>query len=51
MLLVQVYLPVATSPALDIAALSSRPAAIFTQTVPSDTAASQSAISFLTIVK
>ena len=42
-----------TSPALDIAALclSSWPAAIFTQTVPSDTAASQSAISFLTIVK
>ena len=42
--------PTSTSPALDIAALC-LPAAIFTQTVTSDTAASQSAISFLTAVK
>ena len=52
---VGIGMPTSTSPALDIAALclSSWPAAIFTQTVPSDTAAaaSQSAISFLTVVK
>ena len=50
---VGVGIPTSTSPALDIAALclSSWPAAIFTQTVPLDTAASQSAISFLTVVK
>ena len=46
-------IPTSTSPALDIAALclSSWPAAIFTQTVTSDTPASQCAISFLTVVK
>ena len=50
---VGIGIPTSTSPALDIAALclSLWPATIFTQTVTSDTPASQSAISFLTIVK